>query len=300
MRAPLALLVAVGALLLASQVAVGTSVAAPPDTTHASVELELKASNGLSARLEGEGDRVELTVLGRRQSVSYTVRGSVTEAGIEARFGKLGRISVEFRPTRTLETTKPSPECEGPPWSTKAGFFSGVIEFAGERGYVRIDSARARGKLRVNPDWKCDYRRRAAARRDLGEIRAREEEGDVATLDAYASQRSRFFRAFAVRDPKYRDYTYFYGGTVQRRQGVRIVRAAFASARSASFAFDHERGTAAISPPWPFRGSATFGRARSGANAWTGSLSVPLLGAAPVALTGARFDAKLVRSFPSE
>jgi hypothetical protein len=293
------LLAAVFLLGVVPQALAGTTLGAD---SRVQVEIDLKAGGGFTAKLDSEGDRVGLEVRGHRQSAEYSVRGKVSESGIEARFGKLGEVSAEFTPTRTIETTPPPPGCSGDPWTTQAGFFSGTIRFRGERGYVEIDAGQARGTLGVNPDWHCSRRpARAASRADRSRpVEEAEGEGDLATLVARAADPRRVFGALAVRDSEAGDYTAFIAGTIDRREGMRIVRSAAATARTGTFSFDHGRGTAAVSPPWPFQGSASFRRDPHGPDRWRGSLRVPLLGAGVVALAGPGFRVGLKRDFPSE
>jgi hypothetical protein len=285
-----------------SQLAIGAP--ASPDSFHARVELQLKASNGLSARLENDAGEISLTISGHRQHAQYIVHGKVSPSGVEARFGKLGEVSVGFRPTRTIDSLKPAPGCEGDPWTTKAGFFSGTIHFRGERDYMEIHAGRTKGRMEVTPEWKCRDRTAAGPDANLrgrdrafGEV---EEEGDVATLAARQPRFGGFFATYAVRDPQEGNFTFFAGGAIERHEGMRIVRTAIAAGRASTFTFDHEHGRAAVSPPWPFRGSARFRQAEHGPDSWRGSLRVPLLGAGVQALTGAGFDALLKRDFPSD
>jgi hypothetical protein len=288
-------------LLLVGLLAAAPAAAKPPpDPAHPEVEIPLAADHGLSARIENDGHRVHLTVSGHRQYVEYAVDGAVSETAVEARFGKLGEVSVEFTPTRTIDISKVPPQCDGDPWTTKAGFFSGTIRFRGERGYVEIEAARTKGTVRVTPSWRCSRRSARPADRAGRAAEEAEGEGDVATLSAQARDPRRAFSALAVHDSEEGNYTVFVAGAVDRLEGMRIVRAAAATARAATFAFDHERGTAAVSPPWPFEGSASFRRDPHGPDLWRGSLRVPLLGAGVLALTGADFSASLKRDFPSD
>jgi hypothetical protein len=280
---------ALSALVAASQLAMGASL--PPDPVHPRLEIKLQASDGFSASLENDGNRVTLTVHRHRQYAQYTARGKVSENEVEARFGKLGEVSVAFQPTRTVESTGPYPGCKGDPWETRAGVFAGTIHFRGERGYVEIDVRQAKGKVEVTPNWKCTYRRA---------FEEGEEEGVVATLIARQPNLQRYFATYAARDPGEGNFTYFAGGAIERREGVRIARTTVTTARASTFTFSHERGRAAVSPPWPFRGSATFRRPENGPAIWRGSLRVPLLGADVVALTGKGFLTTLRRDFPSD
>ena len=120
------------------------SVAAPD--AHVSVRLKLPAGHGLTAELENSGDQVTLAIFGRHRVVEYAVQGAVSEEAIEARFGGLGRIQASFEPTRTLDSSEPPEGCEGEPWTTKAGFFTGVIEFTGPHAYATFDRGRIKGE----------------------------------------------------------------------------------------------------------------------------------------------------------
>lgn len=299
-RPPVLFLLATVALLgAASPALAGTTLRAD---SRVRVEINLEASDGLAAKLDNEADLVRLEVRGHRQYAEYRVHGAVSERGIEARFGKFGEVSVEFEPIRTTESTQPPPGCSGDPWTTQVGFFSGTIQFRGERGYVEIDVGRARGTMGAHPDWQCSRRpARVAARADRHPPEEEAEgEGDLATLVARAGDPRRIFSAFAARDSEQGDFTAFVAGLIERREGMRIVRSAAAVARPTTFSFDHERGTAAVSPPWPFQGSATYRRDPHGPDRWRGSLRVPLLGAGTLALSGADFSAALKRDFPGD
>jgi hypothetical protein len=291
----LSLLVVVALFGLVPQAFAGETLEAD---SRVQAEIKLRASDGLVARLDSEGGRVGLEIHGHRQYVEYNVRGKVSESGVEARFGKLGEVSVTFTPERTIETTPPPPGCSGDPWITQAGFFSGTIHFRGERGYVAIDAGRAKGTLGVNPDWHCP--RRPAGGDRSRPVEEAEGEGDLATLTARAGDPRRIFSALAIRDSEEGNYTAFVAGTFEHREGMQIVRSAAATARTETFGFDHERGTAAVSPPWPFQGGARYRRDPRGPDRWRGSLRVPLLGAGTLALTGADFNASLEREFPSD
>lgn len=288
--------------LLAAAPAAAAAAKPPPDPAHPRVEIPLAADHGLSARIVNQGHRLYLRLFGHRQHVEYAVDGAVSETAVEARFGELGEISVEFTPTRTINTTGPPKRCSGKPWTTKSGFFSGTISFRGERGYVEIEAKRTKGTVEVSPNWHCPYGAPSSSPRDAAArgFEELEPEGDLASLSAQAGDPRRGFVALAVRDPEEGNYTAFGAVIVERREGMRIVRGAAATARTGTFRFDHERGTATVSPPWPFQGSASFRRDPRGPDRWRGSLRVPLLGTRVLALTGADFSAGLKRDFPLE
>lgn len=278
-----------------------TAAAAPEGPSQIETVIHLRAGGGLHATLFGEGRWVRLDLFGHRQYVEYTVAGKTSTTGVEARFGKLGEVVVEFTPTRTTEAVKPPPECRGEPWTTRAGFFTGTIRFRGEGGYVEIAAERAKGTVRAMPDWRCSSRPSGLPPRpDRGAAEV-EREGDLATLVARGPGKpSRAFGAYAIRDPEEGNYTFFGASTQERQEGMKIVRSTGGAARASSFRFDHARGTATVSPPWPFSGRASFRRTTHGPDLWRGDLRVPLLGAGTVVLTGPGFTAALKRDFPSD
>jgi len=63
--------------------------------------------------------------------------------------------------------------------------------------------------------------------------------------------------------------------------------------RPGALRWDLAAGTAGLTPPAPFQGSAEFRRRPHGRSIWRGSLRVPLLGGRPIHLTGGRFKASL-------
>ena len=274
----------VAALLLAAAPA-AASPAADPEDRPASVKIHLPANHGLHAYLEAD-EEIELLIRRRGRLVSYTLEGEATEAGLKARFGKLGLFDVSFEPTRTLKEIEPPKGCTGEPSTNREGVFVGTIEFTGQRKYVRIEATRVKGRMFVNreSEWECPKKQKRprgalrSSKRPLAALRpstlgARERaeaEGEVAVLAASSNRCSCYFAAFAFRDPS--GPTFFVGAKLERREGMEIVRTTFTRARSATFVFDHAAGTARVRPPGPFTGTgptrggatgATSGGARS-------------------------------------
>jgi hypothetical protein len=279
-------------LLLALFVALAVAAPAAAEDENASVEIALQANHGLSAKLASFADRVTLEIHNRHQVVAYGTEGEVSSDGIDVDFGRLGRIAAEFSPTRTLERSDPPPGCRGKPWTTKQGFFVGTIHFRGERDYVRIGARRVKGELSVSPDWDCPRRgplRRAAVRAA----------GRAATVTASRPGAGVSFRVFGLRgDDVDGPYTLFVGGVAEHREGIEISRGGFVATGTRGFQFDNRRGTATVTPPAPFSGSAHFARRRGAGNAWTGSLRLRLLGAGSIALAGPDFVAGMKPRLP--
>ncbi len=257
-------------------------------------DFTVGASDGLSAKVEARPNRVVMYVGKGRLINAYTVPGELSARGLEARFGELGRVSVEFRPLRTVSVNQLSEGCEGETYTTAEGVFSGTIRFRGEGGYVTVDTARAKGRVESTSRRSCPRRPGADPFAAFEKLDRESEFGRVAVLQA--TDRHRLLAALAV-DTEERHAAFFYGGARERRGRMEVLRLAGVKAPLSAFTFNHVAGTATLTPPAPFTGSATFQRNADGSKSWTGSLSVSLLGSEPVFLAGPRFRAGLVPDF---
>ncbi len=269
-------------------VAASAPAASPESGTIVTVELGLKASNGLQAQLETSGDET-VTLELRRENLlaSYEVKGKVTEEGLKARFGRLGLIDVAFTPTRTLGSTEPSEGCAGEPRTVREGIFTGTIDFTGEREYVRIEGPQAEGWMSVIPEWQCPDIEEpmpfagAAGPLALGSRKKRE----AATLYAGSRRCDCVFVAAVHR--RYRGgRSLFYLAQEERHEGMEIIRTTRAKGGPTAFDFDHVAGTATVHPPPPFSGHASFRARPHGRDLWRSTIRGPLLGVGSVSLFG--------------
>lgn len=276
-------LIAIVALL--SVLPAGTAPAAGPEEgTVVTVELDLRASNGLTARLEtSEKEVVTLAIESEdRRQVVYEVQGQVTEAGLKVRFGRLGLIDVAFNPTTTLDSTEPSQGCSGAPRTLREGVFTGTIDFTGERRYVRLEGPEAAGSMSVISQWHC-ITGPSLFQRALRPPALRPKDAKNATGSLHAmSRRCLCVFSAGVHYGKKRGRSIFYGAKGERREGMEIVRVTPAIGPASRFAVDQEAGTATLRPPAPFSGRATFRRRPSGPPLWRSTIKVPLLGSAPL------------------
>lgn len=283
--------IAIAALLTAIAPRTAASADWPEKGTLIFTEMELKASNGLRAHLEvTPDDMVTLELRREGRYVSYEVEGEATEAGLKARFGRLGLIDVAFTPTATLNATEPSEGCTGAPRTLREGVFTGTIDFTGERGYVRIEG-QAEGSMSVLPEWRCvdepSFPFAGASR-----LLARSpEESEHASLHAENRRCLCFFLAgMHHRDRKgRRGRSIFYGVKVERREGMAITRSTQAFGPPSAFVFSHTAGTATLRPPRPLSGRAVFEDRPRGRDLWRSTIRVPLLGAKPLRVSGAGF-----------
>jgi hypothetical protein len=290
------------ALLLAA-LSVGTASGASPESGPiVRVELDLPASNGLRAHLEtSEEEGVTLEISrkdhGSTQEVTYEVPGEVSEAGLKVRFGRLGLIDVAFSPTATLDETEPSPGCTGAPRTLREGVFAGTIDFAGERGYVRIEGPQAAGSMSVISQWHCPEEDGMSPFEPIPGVpqlsaRATGRERETASFQAGSRGCSCFFGA-GVHHRHSGGRSIFYGAKFERRGKMEILRVTRAQGAASAFEYDHEAGTAALDPPPPFKGRATFRSRDRGRELWRSTIRVPLLGAAPLRTDGPGFHAVL-------
>lgn len=284
---------AIAALLTAAPAA---TAAVAPEEQPASIDFDLPANNGMEATLEASDDgEITLEIGNRHSRVYYEVEGESTEAGLKAKFGKLGLIDVAFKPTRTKDRAEPPKGCQGEPRTNREGLFIGTVQFSGERDYVRIERTQVKGTMDVSPGWECGRakgpkRLRDALRPPALSLRGKSEP-DEAMLQAVSPRCRCSFLAFALRDTKGQEASIFFGAKLENREGMEIARATSA-VRASTFAFDHKAGTARVNPPYPFTGTATFKR-RKGRDLWRSTLRVPLLGAKPLNLRGRGFRASL-------
>lgn len=274
--------------------------AASPETgTIVTVELELQASHGLRAKLETSDDEMVTLGLLRKGSglsyigTSYEVQGEVDEAGLRARFGRLGLIDVAFTPTKTLSSTDPSEGCSGEPRTLREGIFTGTIDFTGEREYVRIEG-QATGSMSVISQWQCPDSEEPTPFGAASKLLARRSPEGKKSATLYAASRgcSCFFAA-GVHHGKKRGRSIFYGVKHEGREGMEIARAAIVTTGASAFAYDHAAGTATLRPPQPFSGHATFKHRPHAPDLWRSTIRVPLLGADPLRPGGADSGADL-------
>jgi hypothetical protein len=305
LRPTLIPILAIAALLTAAPVA--ASPAANQEDHPAAIEFALDANNGLRAELETSGEGIYFKISRRGRFASYEVQGEATEAGLKARFGKLGSIDVTFKPTKT-RTEEPPKGCTGRPSTDSEGLFVGTIDFTGEFEYVRVEATQAEGTMWVNREyeWKCSRHegkgpppvhvtRRPSS---LGLRRGSAPDKEPATLGALSKRCGCFFAAYATPNRRGRGQTTFVGAKFEKVEGMEIARGTVVNGDPSTFVFDHEAGTAQVHPPHPFSGSGIFKRHPHGRDLWRSTIQVPLLGADPLTVGDPGYRARLVRALP--
>jgi hypothetical protein len=271
-------------------------------------EFSLRGSNGYRITVSAELDSipasagpesvtspVELSVKGHSGTAQYSVSGQVTANTIKARFGRLGRVSVRFRPSghqRRVRVPKKCIENRLPVVTATLGSFVGTIEFRGERGYTNVSARRAKGGIGdpladTAKKLVCDFHESDAERkRELESVSL-----DASPPDARIGfDAGRLFGTWPglpspVAGPG-GIRNLFFALASEEQGGMSIIRAAASLGGSEDFVFDDALTSATVSPPFPFSGSGSFLRNPDGSTSWTGTLAVLLPGLGTVGLTG--------------
>ena len=255
--------------------------------------FNIEASNGyrifvLAIFHAGYGESSEVVLLASRKdrAASYLAPATVTSTKIEADFGEVGRIAVEFKPTGAKGKT--APRCypkEQIPY--EKGTYVGEIEFHGERGYTDVSRKRVRYSLHPFIDYfYCGLR----VEEDLG--------GGAPGVRLRAIARPRKGVSVSLQANQNRP-----GGPVklqalveESRGRVQIARGTEKTLPGSALAFDPELRSASLRPPSLFSGAAIFRRDAKPSNRWTGKLAFDFPGRPNVSLAGARFHASLVHA----
>jgi hypothetical protein len=302
------LAVAAGAPAQARSLPTGPSQACPIAHIRLNVnyscagEFVLRGSNGYKITVSADpeaGGTVQLTAEGHGGAVDYLAHGRANAKGIEARFGRLGRISVRFHPSgrsRHLRVPKRCLAKRPPVVSSRLGWLVGTIRFRGERGFTQVSAHRAPGGFGdplTNTPTKLECESRESAAEHKREL-------ESAILDGAPRNREVAFSAFPLFGSQSHPFgahgnpagrpDLFLALAFERSGKMSILRSAAALGGSEDFLFDDALTSATVTPPAPFTGTGTFQRRPDGTTSWTGSLSVALPGLGSVGLTGGKAE----------
>ncbi len=255
-----------------------------------SAVFRVEASNGYSIlalasseRADGRGD-IALIVYRKDAGALYAAPATVTPTKLSADLGGLGRISLDIAPSgvkRTLRST-----CGGKPVTFEPDTYRGVFEFHGEEGYAEAEAVTLPEYARFYLDFGCDIVSR-------GEVRGAGLPGARLKLRA-GSGHNRL--DLQVNENRPGAHSIFEAEVKEKRGRIEIARSVTARVPSNAFDYDPLLRTATVDPSAPFAGHATFRRAASPAQRWSGSLSVDFPGRSDVSLTGPGVRATLVHS----
>jgi hypothetical protein len=247
---------------------------------------------------QGSGAEDVVMYLSRRdQFAEYIVPAEITDSTLKAKFGSLGELDYSYAPKGGTAT-----ECFGQQGSEAA--FTGSFTFTGENGFVHIDAPVATGFYTLEPEPPMCATRRAdrAARAARAVPFQPYVDGAALSVSTMAKtdggvRRARVLTASRQENSKEAS---FYAALVEGDHGMGVLRGVQMSAPARAFEWDFDAGTATVSPPAPFAGTATFTRRADGRKLFTGSLRVPILGSGTMRMAGKGFHATLHRGIPKD
>jgi hypothetical protein len=213
---------------------------------------------------------------------AYLVPATLTDHSVAAKFGSLGEFNLAFDPK------KAAGKC-------RRLLFTGSFTFAGENGYVHVDADHARGSFAEQTYFGCVFGSNAGSATFV--------KGTGFHLEALAgSWKHGTARRVLVDEYRRRNGRRgesIYGFQREEREGMIFGRGATATGDATAFRRNLKAGTATLTPPAPFTGSATLRPGPGGKGIWEGSLQLPVLdGGEPIVFTGPQFKASLEKREP--
>lgn len=269
----------------------------------AKLDLFLGERNGYGYSVSaGDGQRVRLVVEKELFSTTeYSVKGRVSSSRIEADFGELGRIDLRVRlnPESSEPGSGGTRRCKGRDPLFAWGGYRGVIEFSGEGGVPAFSSKR--GYVRFTRRFRQICKRPSQQEGNEGQGKSSIEVGALLT-QAKGEGRTTRFEAFtlAPANRPAESLGFLFGATFERRERVRIARAAFEIFSLGIVMSKRSKGpqTIRVEPEEaPFAGHALYRRSPGSPAEWTGDLSAKLPGIGSVPFTGPNFTATFCRDF---
>lgn len=261
---------------------------------HGSHGYLISVTNGEARR------RVVLTARKGGSRAVYSVHGRATGDRIEADFGKLGRISVRFKPSSQKPKRLRVPRhCKGRPTTVQAGRFVGAIRFDGEEGFSSVAVTSAKGAVASKHKLVCTERARprpAAARRSS---RAKRpyfigKEFVAAAVDHDHSVFMDTINTSSSEEATPDGFTLGEAAVTERRGRIVIGRLAEIDTEVDPVQASQlgvQPVTATVTPPAPLEGTGSFVETPGSPPSWSGDLRVRLPGGGVVPLTGPEFTA---------
>jgi hypothetical protein len=228
-------------------------------------------------------------------STTYVARGSSGPGGIHADFHQFGRVDLKFHPTAPAARGLP-PDCFGGTTgaATTPGYFTGSVDFHGQRGYTDVHAHRIKGEVVLPPTEQCPLVAGGAVPLTEDPSAELPPADTRMTLSAQTKSGTGGLLFVARRAGKTGFLAERYGTLGQ----IGLYSVDYALGPKSTFTSDPQVSFGSVHPPAPFTGSATLRRAAGGKRSWTGDLAATFPGEETVPLTGTEFHTSLSRSFP--
>jgi hypothetical protein len=261
--------------------------------------VSIKGSNGFHGTVTTKGHR-QVTLLLERASQTLELRtaGRVSRRGIEAKFGDLAGLSLRFEGARMpadLRDRSKRP-CRGRAPIVEQGVFRGTIHFRGESDFTQLEARRAPGMVERRFRRTCRMSRlkelRAKGENLFRGLRFTQLEARARVGDANVTFEATALDFSAILGPEFPPLYGFSARAVERREGMRLVRAAKGLGDDHSFLASKPSATpqtVTVVPPPPFVKTADHLKEHGLPATWVGPLAVRLPGAGLVPLTGPGF-----------
>lgn len=285
MRRALVLASAMAACLLLAAPSLAPAVPAPREQED--VVLGFTTDGFLVSVFAEDNDGTQtaaLTISRDGLTAEYLVPAKLTDHSLRAKFGSLGKLNYRFKPR------KPKGKCYA------GSIFTGTFAFTGENGYIQIDKDHAIGAGLEQGNSGCGGppgpQPKVVVSRSTGlnleAIAGSWEHGTarrvtVTEYETRGGHRTADIEAF-VREER---------GAMLLGDGATVT------APVSAFRHDLKAGTATLTPPAPFTGSATLKPGRGVKGIWEGTLQLPSLRSGePIVFAGPEFSGRVYEEQP--
>jgi hypothetical protein len=313
------LTVILAASALLATPAAGSASAAPRPGPRRVVRFKARGSHGYKIWVYaplGRRSRVAIDVEDFKGGAQYVATGTVTPTRIDASFGRLGRISMHFKPSGKVLHSHIEGDASCPNGArARSGTFSGTFRFRGEQGYTEVDLHKVEGGVgaptapinaKEELDLGCFHEEALAEPPRPTTLSLPFDKGEAlvpGALYLYGSAPTATGHAFIGASPfvikglkSKAPVTLVIAMVQEEVEGVKIGRITLGAGKSAEVLPDSGTlDTTTLTPGAPFTGSATYTAGPTGTGTLEGDLSVPMLGAGSVPFAGPTFQAQLLR-----
>ncbi len=243
--------------------------------------LSLMGSDGyhlsLSSYVNHKYKRITLSVEKHGLYARYSVRGVAHNRAITAIYPGVGRVAVHFVPS-TVKEMAPHAGCRKPSGAIESGTYVGVIRFRGEKRFTEVNASHAHGIIVKRFRQLCRVLKRGAT----GSRRFPPRHFEDIQLSAMVGA-VRFTAGNTVGESQ----SHFEVKSNEMRRGMHIARGISEVTGQGDFSYDGPMTEAAVAPPPPFQGRASYSGSGNPKSPMTGFFTQgSLLGSLRVFLPG--------------
>jgi hypothetical protein len=270
--------------LMGPATGVGSTVSSRPGYTvqpkRSWMSFEVPGKRGYSVFVTAEADTARIEAFRGDALVVYVAPVKRVENRVSARFGRLGRLAMNFNPSGSFRPSKePQGDCRGRRAEVQKGVFEGRFRWRGEKGFSTAGTRRVRG-LSVRTFREVCRGETAAIGRD-------EAEKSFLFARSSAFREVREVEAYGSAD----EGIGLVGRLVEDRARLNIERTVFAYVDDGGLQVDSE-GNRRFASNYPFRGSAELRADPQRDEPWRGDLEADFPGRGYLPLAGSSFSVR--------